>query len=76
MEFFEGKVLEDEEIIRILPFLALPDGAHLVGLFSCLFDLHFFLTVPTLLASQSNEDYSYFHLVPSGPKPTTVFGVS
>ena len=25
---------------------------------------------------QSSEDYSYFHLVPSGPKPTTVFGIS
>ncbi|TRM63898.1 transport protein Avl9-domain-containing protein [Schizophyllum amplum] len=37
----------------ILPFLALPDGAHL-----------------------SAEDYSYFHLVPTGPKPTTVFGIS
>lgn len=25
---------------------------------------------------QSAEDYSYFHLVPSGRKPTTVFGIS
>lgn len=31
MEFFEGAVFEDEEIVRILPFLALPDGAHLVS---------------------------------------------
>lgn len=53
VEFFEGSVFEDEEIIRILPFLALPDGAHL-----------------------SNEDYSYFHLVPSRPKPSTLFGIS
>ncbi|KAF8588564.1 hypothetical protein K439DRAFT_1334974 [Ramaria rubella] len=53
VEFFEGSIFEDEELVRILPFLALPDGAHL-----------------------SSEDYSYFHLVPSGPKPTTVFGIS
>lgn len=30
VEFFEGSVFEDEELVRILPFLALPDGAHLV----------------------------------------------
>lgn len=46
-------MFEDPEIARILPFLALPDGAHL-----------------------SAEDYSYFHLVPSSPKPQTIFGIS
>lgn len=30
VEFFEGSVFEDEELVKILPFLALPDGAHLV----------------------------------------------
>ena len=30
IEFYEGEVFEDEEIAKILPFLALPDGAHLV----------------------------------------------
>lgn len=29
IEFFEGELFMDEEVIRILPFLALPDGAHL-----------------------------------------------
>ncbi|KAF8516315.1 transport protein Avl9-domain-containing protein [Hysterangium stoloniferum] len=53
IEFFEGDVFQDEDLVRILPFLALPDGAHL-----------------------ALEDYSYFHLVPSGPKPTTLFGIS
>ncbi|KAF4590789.1 late secretory pathway protein avl9 [Pleurotus pulmonarius] len=53
IEYFKGDIFEDEEVVKILPFLALPDGAHL-----------------------SAEDYSYFHLVPSGRKPTTVFGIS
>lgn len=30
IEFYEGGIFEDEEIGKILPFLALPDGAHLV----------------------------------------------
>ena len=30
VEFFEGAAFEDEELLKILPFLALPDGAHLV----------------------------------------------
>ena len=30
IEFHEGEIFEDEEIAKILPFLALPDGAHLV----------------------------------------------
>ncbi|GJJ13456.1 hypothetical protein Clacol_007710 [Clathrus columnatus] len=29
IEFFEGSVFEDEEVVRIIPFLALPDGAHI-----------------------------------------------
>ncbi|KIP02780.1 hypothetical protein PHLGIDRAFT_111646 [Phlebiopsis gigantea 11061_1 CR5-6] len=53
IQFSRGDIFEDEELSKILPFLALPDGAH--------------LTV---------EDYSYFHLVPSSPNPTTVFGIS
>ncbi|KZT67293.1 hypothetical protein DAEQUDRAFT_794018 [Daedalea quercina L-15889] len=53
IEFSRGAVCEDEEIAKILPFLALPDGAHL-----------------------SSEDYSYFHLVPTGPSPSTIFGIS
>ncbi|KAF7314639.1 UDENN domain-containing protein [Mycena kentingensis (nom. inval.)] len=53
IEWSQGDIFEDEEVAKILPFLALPDGAHL-----------------------SAEDYSYFHLVPSGSKPTTVFGIS
>lgn len=36
-----------------MPFLALPDGAHL-----------------------SEEDYSYFHIVPSTEGASTVFGIS
>ncbi|KIJ54151.1 hypothetical protein M422DRAFT_241404 [Sphaerobolus stellatus SS14] len=53
VEFFEGSGFEDDEVVRILPFLALPDGAHL-----------------------NAEDYSYFHLVPTSPKPSTIFGIS
>ncbi|KAE9408842.1 hypothetical protein BT96DRAFT_970339 [Gymnopus androsaceus JB14] len=53
IEWFKGEIFEDEEIVKMIPFLALPDGAHL-----------------------SAEDYSYFHIVPSGPNPTTIFGIS
>ncbi|KAI0059582.1 hypothetical protein BV25DRAFT_1828836 [Artomyces pyxidatus] len=53
IEFSRGTIFEDEEIAKILPFLALPDGAHL-----------------------NVEDYSYFHLVPSTPNPSTIFGIS
>ncbi|KAF8651950.1 hypothetical protein AX16_004593 [Volvariella volvacea WC 439] len=53
IEWFQGEVFQKEEVVKILPFLALPDGAHL-----------------------SAEDYSYFHLVPPGQNPTTVFGIS
>ncbi|EMD40131.1 hypothetical protein CERSUDRAFT_63615 [Gelatoporia subvermispora B] len=53
IEFCRGDVFEDEEIVKILPFLALPDGAHL-----------------------TTEDYSYFHLVPTSPTPSTIFGIS
>ncbi|GJE91600.1 late secretory pathway protein AVL9 [Phanerochaete sordida] len=53
IEFARGSIFDDEELSKILPFLALPDGAH--------------LTV---------EDYSYFHLVPSSPNPSTIFGIS
>lgn len=30
IEFSRGDIFDDEEIAKILPFLALPDGAHLV----------------------------------------------
>ncbi|KAI0715621.1 transport protein Avl9-domain-containing protein [Cerioporus squamosus] len=53
IDFSRGDIFDDEEISKILPFLALPDGAHL-----------------------TTEDYSYFHLVPSSPNPTTIFGIS
>ncbi|KLO05626.1 hypothetical protein SCHPADRAFT_1002797 [Schizopora paradoxa] len=53
IEFSEGTLFDDEQIASIMPFLALPDGAHL-----------------------SAEDYSYFHLVPASPHPTTIFGIS
>ncbi|KAI8978701.1 transport protein Avl9-domain-containing protein [Trametes punicea] len=53
IEFSRGEIFEDEEIAKILPFLALPDGAHL-----------------------TTEDYSYFHLVPTSPNPSTIFGIS
>ncbi|KAF5380691.1 hypothetical protein D9757_007039 [Collybiopsis confluens] len=53
IEWSKGEVFEDEEIATMIPFLALPDGAHI-----------------------SAEDYSYFHIVPSGSNPTTLFGIS
>lgn len=34
IEYFNGDICEDEEVAKILPFLALPDGAHLVRRFS------------------------------------------
>lgn len=72
IEFSQGEILEDEEVAKILPFLALPDGAHLVRSF------HFSLEEIFMKTSnlQSSEDYTYFHLVQPGPNPTTVFGIS
>lgn len=29
IEYSKGEIFEDEEVGKILPFLALPDGAHL-----------------------------------------------
>lgn len=31
IEFSDGALFQDEQIASILPFLALPDGAHLVN---------------------------------------------
>jgi hypothetical protein len=77
IEFYEGEIFEDEEIAKILPFLALPDGAHLVinsviiesmrSYPECLTQVFFHLVF---------EDYTYFHIVPTSPNPTTVFGIS
>jgi hypothetical protein len=59
IEFSQGSLLDldhedgDEEIVKLLPFLALPDGAHL-----------------------SQEDYTYFHVVPRKSGSSTVFGIS
>lgn len=69
IEYSSGDIFDDEEVAKILPFLALPDGAHLVRRARC----HMCMPVNCL---QSAEDYSYFHLVPSGPNPTTIFGIS
>ena len=33
IEFSKGDIMENEEVAKILPFLALPDGAHLVCFF-------------------------------------------
>jgi hypothetical protein len=30
IEYSRGDIFDDEEVYKILPFLALPDGAHLV----------------------------------------------
>jgi hypothetical protein len=35
IEYSKGAIFDDEEVAKILPFLALPDGAHLVYLLSC-----------------------------------------
>ncbi|OCH83816.1 hypothetical protein OBBRIDRAFT_799597 [Obba rivulosa] len=42
IEFYRGSVFEDEELAKILPFLALPDGAHLTTE-----DYSYFHLVPT-----------------------------
>lgn len=78
-------ILDDEELCKILPFLALPDGAHLVRPFSW----HDW-TAPADRIIKNEEDYCYFHVVPSHPiisvnqpstssslaPPQTVFGIS
>ena len=69
IEFSRGDIFEDEEITKILPFLALPDGAHLVS-------LRFYKLAVLLIFPQASEDYTYFHLVPSSPNPSTIFGIS
>ncbi|OBZ69052.1 Late secretory pathway protein AVL9, partial [Grifola frondosa] len=70
IEFSRGSIFEDEEIVKILPFLALPDGAHLVSLL--------YLPIEVFGSQRLPDDrgYSYFHLVPTSPNPTTVFGIS
>ena len=39
IEYYSGDIFEDDELAKILPFLALPDGAHLVRRF-CYLALH------------------------------------
>lgn len=51
IEFSEGTICDDEEVSKILPFLALPDGAHLVRyhciqLFPVLFEAHIAYRAP------------------------------
>jgi hypothetical protein len=51
IEFSEGAICDDEEVGKILPFLALPDGAHLVRchdvqLFPFLFEAHIVYRAP------------------------------
>ena len=69
IEFSRGSIFEDEELAKILPFLALPDGAHLVRRHPSTASISAYLW-------QTVEDYSYFHLVPSSPNPSTIFGIS
>ncbi|GAA95821.1 hypothetical protein E5Q_02478 [Mixia osmundae IAM 14324] len=72
---------QDEMLQNSLPFLALPDGAHLVNdlaqdpedptdpmLSSAL--------APGLSIEQRDEDYTYFHLVCPSVSPSTIFGIS
>ena len=80
---YPQSIHEDEELCKILPFLALPDGAHLVNHPAHIdIDAQF-----TCAALQNEEDYSYFHIVPtkqavfeSQPvppaSPHTIFGIS
>ena len=72
IEFSDGDIFRDEEVAKIVPFLALPDGAHLVSLHSSetwSADTYYNTRL------QSAEDYSYFHLVPADSN-STVFGIS
>lgn len=63
---------EDEELARILPFLALPDGAHAVRpprLALC-------VDVEREMDAQRDEDYSYFHILAPSISTSTIFGIS
>ncbi|PSR70819.1 hypothetical protein PHLCEN_2v13260 [Hermanssonia centrifuga] len=55
IEFSRGDIFDDEEIAKILPFLALPDGAHLIMFFGhpveklCTYQYSLVTLVPGLL---------------------------
>lgn len=53
-------LLENEEMCSRLPFLALPDGSHLV----------------CGMLIQSEEDFCYFHMLCESLYPETIFGIS
>ena len=67
IQFSRGAIFDDEEISKILPFLALPDGAHLVSPMAvCWFSIEFTVTI----------DSGRLLLLPSGsvvPKPHHYF---
>ena len=61
IEFLRGDVFEDEEMAKILPFLALPDGAHLVR-HSCALESPL-LTLPRLWKTIHISTWSRPHLI-------------
>lgn len=57
IEYSIGDIFEDDEVAQILPFLALPDGAHLVTLPAVYLDSssHYCRARKTILISISSS---------------------
>lgn len=73
VEFAYPEVLQqNEDLNRTLPFLALPDGAHMVRVWR----LWVAGRELTCAGLQREEDYSYFHLLLPSIAPGTIFGIS
>lgn len=74
------ELLEDEELCSNLPFLALPDGSHMVSIadMALLQERRpplFYAKLKNFL-KQSDEDFCYFHLVSKSLHNATIFGIS
>lgn len=88
VEYAHPKELsDDEELCASLPFLALPDGSHLVSVESL---FHCRCRTPQNIVllprsdmpptspffRQSDEDFCYFHLISNALHTKTIFGIS
>jgi hypothetical protein len=70
---YPPELKDDEDIVKNLPFLALPDGAHMVG--GCGLILKG-LPALTTCVIQREEDYSCFHLYLPRISTSTIYGIS
>ncbi|TDL17234.1 hypothetical protein BD410DRAFT_730247 [Rickenella mellea] len=82
IEFSDGAIFEDDEISKILPFLALPDGAHMTTE-----DYSYFHLVPSpsfspsslstpLPSSSISASTTKTKSIPIPTATTTIFGIS